>query len=221
MKGSIIIACTAALFLLDAPVHAADCDRGCLASLMERYLAALDAHDAKQLPLARGAKFTENTVALTLGDGFWQTIDKGSQSPTSRLIIADPGSSQVAFYGAAKENGHGVLFGTVLAPPKIRLCCSQLHVANPENSMAALEARILRLERQIEVLSRNLANRGTEASGDVAGTGNRARAVAIVARAGQDLGSSRTSAQIQAVSDAVEQDLDADDAASQRIVSHD
>ena len=81
---------------------------------MDRYLAALDAHDAKQLPLARGAKFTENTVALTLGDGFWQTIDKGSQSSTSRLIIADPATSQVAFYGAAKENGHGVLFGVRL-----------------------------------------------------------------------------------------------------------
>jgi hypothetical protein len=114
MKGLIIIISIAALSLLGAPVHAADCDRACLASLMERYLAALDAHDVKQLPLARGAKFTENTVALTLGDGFWQTIDKGSQSSTSRLIIADPATSQVAFYGAAKENGHGVLFGVRL-----------------------------------------------------------------------------------------------------------
>jgi len=114
MKGSIIIALGAALSLLAAPAHAADCDRACLSALMERYLAALDAHDARQLPLAKGAKFTENTVALALGDGFWQTIDKGSQSTTSRLIIADPRTSQVAFYGAAKENGHGVLFGVRL-----------------------------------------------------------------------------------------------------------
>lgn len=114
MKGLAIIALAAAAALLSAPVRAADCDRACLESLMNRYLAALDAHDARQLPLARGAKFTENTVALTLGDGFWQTIDKGSQSSTSRLIIADPATSQVAFYGAAKENGHGVLFGVRL-----------------------------------------------------------------------------------------------------------
>jgi hypothetical protein len=105
MKVLTIIALTAAVFAQGAPARAADCDRACLASLMDRYLVALDAHDPKLLPLARGAKFTENTVALTLGDGFWQTIDKGSQSSTSRLIIADPATSQVAFYGAAKENG--------------------------------------------------------------------------------------------------------------------
>jgi hypothetical protein len=114
MKVLTIFALTVAAFAQAAPTRAADCDRACLASLMDRYLVALDAHDPKLLPLARGAKFTENTVALTVGDGFWQTIDKGSQSATSRLIIADPRTSQVAFYGAAKENGHGVLFGVRL-----------------------------------------------------------------------------------------------------------
>lgn len=114
MKGLTVFAVLAAVSIVATPVRAADCDRACLVSLMDRYLAALDAHDAKQLPLAPGAKFTENTVALTPGDGFWQTIDKGSQSSTSRLIIADPATSQVASYGAAKENGHGVLFGVRL-----------------------------------------------------------------------------------------------------------
>jgi hypothetical protein len=114
MKSLTIIALAAAASLLGASAYAANCDRACLESLMNRYLSALDIHDAKQLPLARSVKFTENTVALTLGDGFWQTIDKGSQSSTSRLIIADPTTSQVAFYGAAKENGHGVLFGVRL-----------------------------------------------------------------------------------------------------------
>jgi hypothetical protein len=109
-----MLALFAAVSFPGTPVQAADCDRACLASLMDRYLLALDAHDPEQLPLARGVKFTENTVALALGDGFWQTIDKGSQSSTSRLVIADPRTSQVAFYGAAKENGHGVLFGVRL-----------------------------------------------------------------------------------------------------------
>jgi hypothetical protein len=114
MKALTIIVLTAAVLIRGAPAHAADCDRACLAALMERYLVALDAHEPGLLPLARNAKFTENTVPLTPGDGFWQTIDKGSQSPTSRLIITDPVTSQVAFYGAARENGHGVLFGVRL-----------------------------------------------------------------------------------------------------------
>ena len=114
LKALTTIALTAAVCIHAAPARAADCDRSCLVSLMDRYLAALDAHDPKLLPLARGVKFTENTVALILGDGFWQTIDKGSQSSTSRLVITDPATSQVAFYGAARENGHGVLFGVRL-----------------------------------------------------------------------------------------------------------
>ena len=97
-----------------APVVADPCDRRCLESLLERYLTALDARDASRLPLASGARYTENTVAIPLGDGFWQTIDPGSQSKTSRLVIADAASGQVAYYGAARENGHGVLFSVRL-----------------------------------------------------------------------------------------------------------
>src|SRR5262245_42693411 len=102
------------LSLVGVQAQAASCDRACLSALMDRYLFALDAHDPQRLPLARNVKFTENTVPLSLGDGFWQTIDRGSQSTASRLVIADPATSQVAFYGAATENGHGVLFGVRL-----------------------------------------------------------------------------------------------------------
>ncbi|TAJ95100.1 MAG: hypothetical protein EPO31_01620 [Gammaproteobacteria bacterium] len=93
---------------------ASDCDRACLEGLVTQYLAALDAHDPSQLPLAPTARFTENTVPLIVGDGFWQTIDKGSQSGNYRLTLADPQSGQVVHFGAAKENGHGVLFGVRL-----------------------------------------------------------------------------------------------------------
>jgi hypothetical protein len=114
MNLRLILAVAIVFPVVGAQAQAADCDRACLSVLMDRYLAALDAHDPQRLPLARGAKFTENTVPLTLGYGFWQTIDRGSQSATSRLVIADPATSQVAFYGAATENGHGVLFGVRL-----------------------------------------------------------------------------------------------------------
>jgi hypothetical protein len=101
---SLLLAATA------APSRAAGCDRECLGSMVDQYLDALQAHDPARLPLARGARYTENTVPLAPGDGFWQTIDAGSVSATSRLVITDPATSQVAFYGAAKESGHGVLF---------------------------------------------------------------------------------------------------------------
>ena len=45
------------------------CDRACLEGLTNQYLDALVAHDVKRAPVAKGARFTENTNELKLGDG--------------------------------------------------------------------------------------------------------------------------------------------------------
>jgi hypothetical protein len=109
------ITLVAALLASAPPVDAASpCDRTCLEGLMGRYLTALQAHDPKGLPLAANARYTENSVTLRLGDGFWQTIDAGSVSTKMRLMIADPATSQVAYYGRATENHHSVLLGVRL-----------------------------------------------------------------------------------------------------------
>lgn len=80
----------------------ADCDDSCLRKSMDQYLAALAAHDPSRLPLAKGVKFTENTNEMALGDGLWQTVD--SILP-QRIIITDPTTAQVEYYGAVLENG--------------------------------------------------------------------------------------------------------------------
>jgi hypothetical protein len=55
---------------------AAACDRPCLADLMTRYLNAVVAHDPRSVPLAPGVRFTEDTVALTPGEGLWKTASR-------------------------------------------------------------------------------------------------------------------------------------------------
>ena len=55
---------------------AAACDRACLNSFVDQYLAALVAKDAKRLPLAPGARYTENGVELELTDGIWGIENK-------------------------------------------------------------------------------------------------------------------------------------------------
>jgi hypothetical protein len=79
---------------------------------MNQYLDAVVAHDPKRMPAAPNLKFTENAVQLEPGDGFWRTAT--AINPKSRLYIADPRNGQIAFYGAATENGHGVLFSVRL-----------------------------------------------------------------------------------------------------------
>ncbi|HUN26342.1 MAG TPA: hypothetical protein VMU67_08545 [Steroidobacteraceae bacterium] len=83
-------------------VAAGRCDRACLIDLVDRYLAALVAHDASQLPLRHGARFTENGQTLRLDDGLWGTIEGlGSY----KLYFADPTAGQVGYFGTVKESG--------------------------------------------------------------------------------------------------------------------
>jgi len=80
------------------------CDRACLEGMVDKYLDAVIAHDPKQVPIARNAKFTENGVRLELGDAHWKTvIGKG----TYRIFVTDVEAGQVAFIGTIHEEARG------------------------------------------------------------------------------------------------------------------
>src|SRR5262245_58913671 len=53
---------------------AGKCDRTCLSGFITQYLQALTAHDAARLPVTPDVRFTENGVAIPLGEALWQTI---------------------------------------------------------------------------------------------------------------------------------------------------
>lgn len=52
------------------------CTREGLNGFIDKYFAALQAHDPSALPLASTVKFTENGVELAVGKGFWQSAGK-------------------------------------------------------------------------------------------------------------------------------------------------
>ena len=60
--------------LSQAQAATADCDRACLTALLDQYVDALLAHDASRLPLADNVRFTEDSKALALGEGLWQSV---------------------------------------------------------------------------------------------------------------------------------------------------
>lgn len=66
---------------------------------------ALGAPDPSHLPVTPTVKFTENDVALKLGDGLWGTANARG---TYKEYFDDPEEGQVAFFGSLKENGHGI-----------------------------------------------------------------------------------------------------------------
>jgi hypothetical protein len=53
-----------------------DCSREALRGLVDRYFAALAAHDPSGLPLAPNVRSTENGVEVAVGKGLWQTAGK-------------------------------------------------------------------------------------------------------------------------------------------------
>ena len=58
-------------------VFAADaCTRDGLKAVVGKYFTALQANDPSQLPLATNVKFTENGVAVPVGQGLWKTAGK-------------------------------------------------------------------------------------------------------------------------------------------------
>ena len=104
MRIAFPILCGAMLSL--SPVKAADqpCDRACLEGFVNDYLAAMVAHDPKRLPVTPSVKFTEDDVALKLGDALWGTA---SGLGKYKLYFADPQAGQVGFFGTIQENGTG------------------------------------------------------------------------------------------------------------------
>ena len=89
------------------------CNRACLEGVADAYMAALGKRDPRAAPLAKFVKFTENNIALEVGDGLWGTITKVSDGP-SVLKVADPRTGMVGWWGVVSE-------GDVMSPIAVRL----------------------------------------------------------------------------------------------------
>jgi hypothetical protein len=73
--------------------YAADCDRTCLMALADKYIAALVAHNPRDVPLSGDVRIVENAKRIRQGEGLWKTA---SASPTAfRIVAPDPLSQQV------------------------------------------------------------------------------------------------------------------------------
>jgi hypothetical protein len=62
-----------------AAAAAENCDRACLTNLLTQYVDGVVAHDYSKLPLAENARYTEDSKAVKLGEGLWQTVTAKGQ----------------------------------------------------------------------------------------------------------------------------------------------
>jgi hypothetical protein len=91
----------AGVLLGTGSASAATCDEQCLKGYADRYLEALAAHDPTRLPVAKGARFTENGVQIQLGEALWRTFRKLGNY---RHDFYDPDTGGVASYLSIQEN---------------------------------------------------------------------------------------------------------------------
>lgn len=71
-----------------------------LYAVLDRFMAALLARDPAEVEWAPRVRFTENNVALMVGDGIWQTITGRGEYD---FRIADPQTGQVALFTTVWE----------------------------------------------------------------------------------------------------------------------
>ena len=94
----------AAVCTTPALAQVQSCDRACLLKTADAYLAALVAHDKAKAPMAPGAKFTEQTKVLNVGEeGLWKSAL--STSTTFKIPVADPVSGQIGMIVMMKAQG--------------------------------------------------------------------------------------------------------------------
>jgi hypothetical protein len=78
------------------------CDRACLRTMLDQYLAAVVKHDPAAAPLVVGFRQTENAINVRPGNGVWKTVT-GLGKVQRRYL--DATSGQAAYYGTVEEGG--------------------------------------------------------------------------------------------------------------------
>lgn len=83
-----------------SPASPGACDRACLYGFLDQYLDAMKMKDPSRVAWAKNIKYTENNVAMKIGDGVWGTI---TGLGDYHLRFADPTTGEVGFFGIVQE----------------------------------------------------------------------------------------------------------------------
>ena len=130
MKTVIYAAALTAMTALAAPVHAQTCDRGCLRSTLDQYLAAVVKHDPSAAPLATGYRHTENAINKKPRDGVWKSVT--GLGKVQRKYF-DPVSGQAAYYGLVDEGSSPALVTIRLRVENLKITEGEWYVARPDD----------------------------------------------------------------------------------------
>jgi hypothetical protein len=84
------------------------CDSKCLSDIANAYLRDVVKQDASKLPWGDQVRYTENNVAMMIGDGFWGA---GPGTTGTSLLLTDPTTGNIVWYGLTTEHGQAAYHG--------------------------------------------------------------------------------------------------------------
>jgi len=109
-----------------SPASAQTCDRACLRTMLDQYLAAVVKHDPKAAPLIVGFRQTENAINVAPGNGVWKTVT-GLGKMQRRYFDAVTG--QAGYYGLVEEGSSVALVTVRLRVQNRRLTEAEWYIA--------------------------------------------------------------------------------------------
>ncbi len=92
----------------DTQAQAANCDDSCLTTIAQQYLRDVARQDSSQLPWGESVRYTENNVAMMIGDGFWGA---GPGTQDGGLLLPDAATGNVVWFGITTEHGQAAYHG--------------------------------------------------------------------------------------------------------------
>lgn len=97
-----------AAFPTTLQAQAPDCDSACLTGIAQQYLQDVVEQDFSKLPWADQVRYTENNVAMMIGDGFWGA---GPSTVGNGIYLPDPRTGNVVWWGITAEHGQAAYHG--------------------------------------------------------------------------------------------------------------
>lgn len=98
----------ATLLASGAQAQMNECDEECLIDIANQYMTDVVEQDWSTLPWADQVRFTENNVAMMIGDGFWGAV---GAAQSDAYTLADPLTGNVLWYGVTEEHGAAAYYG--------------------------------------------------------------------------------------------------------------
>jgi hypothetical protein len=108
------------------------CDRTCLMTLADSYIAALVAHDPGKVPLATDIKVVENAKRIKPGEGLWKTATGGPGD--FKILVPDPSSQEVGGMVLMQSDGKPAQVGLRLKLVSGRITEAEHMIALPREA---------------------------------------------------------------------------------------